>query len=89
MITPPPPSSGLAIASMICGIISFFLCGVWALGGIPAVICGHMALKNIAQAPSRIEGRGMALAGVICGWITIAIQILWIGAIIVSALAKS
>jgi len=41
-----PPTSGLAIASLVCGIMSLFFCFCGGmLLGIPAVICGHMALK--------------------------------------------
>jgi len=36
-----PKTSGLATASLVCGIISFFCLG---LPGLPAVIMGHMAL---------------------------------------------
>lgn len=61
-----PGPSGLAIASLVLGIIWLF----W-LGSILAVIFGHIALSNIKKDPS-ISGRGMAIAGVCLGWIGIA-----------------
>jgi len=71
----PAPTSGLAIASMVCGIVGFCLCYVWALAGIPAVICGHMALSRINKSDYPMGGRGMALTGVILGYVLIAINI--------------
>ena len=69
-----PPTSGLAIASMVCGILSLFLC--FCLGGIiglPAVICGHMAMRQtgpqIPGHPLQMAGRGMAIAGLIMGYL--------------------
>jgi Domain of unknown function (DUF4190) len=38
---------------------------------IPAVICGHMALHQIKNSPRIVAGRGMALAGLICGYLAL------------------
>ena len=75
-----PPTSGLAIASMVCGILSLFFCFCGGmLLGIPAVICGHMALKQTGSEspgmPPRMGGRGMAIAGLIMGYIGILLII--------------
>jgi hypothetical protein len=77
------PTSGLAIASLVCGIVGATLCYFCALGGIPAVICGHMALSRIRNAPG-MQGRGMALAGLILGYVWIGLTAL---AVIVLVLA--
>jgi len=61
------PTSGLAIASMVCGILGFLTC----VTGIPAVICGHMALSRINAAPFSVAGRGMAIAGLVMGYLCI------------------
>ncbi|MFD0895151.1 DUF4190 domain-containing protein [Luteolibacter ambystomatis] len=76
------PSSGLAIASMVCGIVSLFLCYFAILGAIPAVICGHLALTRIKESPIPMGGRGMAIAGLVLGYT-------WIGLTIVAAIAIS
>ncbi|MEN8693626.1 MAG: DUF4190 domain-containing protein [Akkermansiaceae bacterium] len=77
-----PPTSGLAIASLVCGILSLIFCYINALLGIPAVICGHMALKRTRPDVQPAQGgRGMAIAGLICGYIGIVIQIFIIAAI--------
>ena len=59
---------GQAIASMILGITSIVLC-MTALTGIPAIICGHMARAKIRRSQGALGGDGMALAGLITGYI--------------------
>jgi hypothetical protein len=76
----PGTSSSLAIASMVCGICCPFLCYFAGLVGIAAVICGHMAIHRISQSPVPLGGRGMAIAGLILGYIGILISV---GSIIV------
>jgi hypothetical protein len=60
-----PRTSGLAIASLILSIL-----GCFGLTAIAAVICGHMARKRISRDPS-LKGGGMALAGLIIGYLTL------------------
>ncbi|MYW03678.1 DUF4190 domain-containing protein [Streptomyces sp. SID3343] len=72
---PQPGTNGLAIASMIVGIIWIY----W-LGSLLAVIFGHIALSQTARTGQ--QGRGMAIAGVVLGWVGLAI----LGAIIVWAI---
>ncbi|GAA5477368.1 GYF domain-containing protein [Haloferula helveola] len=75
---PVVPNSGMAIASLVCGISSLvllFSCFVGILAGIPAVICGHMALKQIKEAELPMGGRGMAIAGLVTGYVTIGLTV--------------
>ncbi len=67
--------SGLAIASMVCGIVGYFTCYFVGILGIPAVICGHMALSRIDSSPFPVAGRGMAIAGLILGYLGILITL--------------
>ncbi len=83
------PTEGLAIASMICGILAIISCYVWALFGLPAVICGHMSIKKINNSPTPLAGKGMAIAGLICGYIGITFQIIMIGLIIIAFASAS
>jgi type IV pilus assembly protein PilA len=62
-------TDGKAIASLICGIL-IFLFGF--LAGIPAVILGHMSRSSIKKSMGRLKGEGMALAGLILGYVSIA-----------------
>lgn len=65
-------NSGLAIASMVCGILSVVtFCLYGGIIGIPAVICGHMALNQIRNSPHPMAGRGMAIAGLVTGYLGI------------------
>jgi len=79
-----PQPCGLATASMVCGISALVLMmcyGVGALIGIPAVICGHMAMKKIRDAPHAVAGHGMARAGLITGYCSIVlttIAVIWL-----------
>jgi len=73
---PVVPNNGMAIASMVCGISSLvllFSCFIGILAGVPAVVCGHMALKQIREYVLPMGGRGMAIAGLVTGYITIGI----------------
>jgi competence protein ComGC len=80
-MNPPPPignpptqhaeRSGLALASMLLGICGIVLC-LGPLAGIPAVICGHMAHSRINRSAGAITGSGMALTGLVTGYLSIA-----------------
>jgi len=65
-----PKASGLSIASLTCGILSFFTCGVT---GLPGIICGHMALSRIKKSMGAIGGKGMAIAGLVTSYIGFSI----------------
>ena len=67
-------NSGLAIASMVLGIVG--LCT--GLAGIAAVICGHMALGRINQSNGMLKGKGMAIAGLILGYLEIVAIVVWV-----------
>jgi hypothetical protein len=66
-----PKSSGMAVAAMICGIAGFVTCGTVAIVGI---ILGHIARGQIRREPERYEGDGMALAGLVLGYICVAMM---------------
>ncbi len=80
MNEPPPPSSfastnsSLAVWSLVLGILSLVCLGL--LAGIPAVICGHTAQSRIRKSAGALSGGGLALAGLITGYIGTALSIL-------------
>jgi len=76
----PRQNSGLALASMICGILGFCTLG---LTGLPAIITGHMAIAAIKRSGESLGGRGMAIAGLITGYFSFII----IGLVAVAAVA--
>jgi len=70
----PKKTSGMAIASLVCSIVGFFIC--LFVGQILGIIFGYQAKKEIEQSQGTVEGEGLAKAGIIIGWIGIAIDIL-------------
>ncbi|MEI7768273.1 MAG: DUF4190 domain-containing protein [Phycisphaerae bacterium] len=61
-------TNALAFGSMLCGILSLIGCN--PIAGTVAIVCGHMGRKQIRQRPERFTGDGMALAGMILGYIS-------------------
>src|SRR5687768_13156714 len=64
---PPPytvPTSGMAVASLVCSLVGLVTFG---LGSIPGIILGHLALPETRS--GRRGGHGLAIAGLIIGWI--------------------
>ena len=51
------------------------------LGSIAAVIFGHMARGEIRRQPDRLEGDGLAVAGLVLGYLSIALAVLVVVAI--------
>jgi competence protein ComGC len=69
-----PKNSALAIWSLVLGILSLTLC--WLFAGIPAVICGHLASGKIKRSGGLLTGQGVALAGLITGYISVGLSFL-------------
>ncbi len=76
----PRQTSTLAIISLVAGLLGWTV--VPFLGSIVAVICGHMARKEIRQAPDRLEGDGLAIAGLVLGYLAIAMAVLAVAAVV-------
>jgi hypothetical protein len=68
------PTSGLAIAALLLGIGGLTLLPL--LGSILAIILGYMARKEIRQRPGEISGEGLAMAGIVLGWIAVGLAVL-------------
>ncbi|PRB15544.1 hypothetical protein CQ042_08645 [Microbacterium sp. MYb62] len=83
----PRPTSGLAVTALVCGIAGAVL--FWALipvlASIAAVITGHLALGQIKRDPG-VGGRGLAITGLILGYVVIAISAFTLVATIISFL---
>jgi hypothetical protein len=78
-------TNALAITSMVCGIVQFF--GFWLLAAIPAIVCGHIARRQIRQTGE--QGAGMALAGLILGWAGVALTAIFVIVIIIAVVATN
>ena len=64
-----PPNSGLAIASLVTGILAWVLIPI--LGAMIAIITGHLAKREIRESNGMLSGDGMATAGLILGYINL------------------
>lgn len=72
--TTAPKTCALAVWSLVLGILGLLCCGFF--GGVPAVICGHMALSQIRRAGSNLGGDGLAIGGLVTGYLGIVITTL-------------
>ncbi len=82
--TPPPRTNALAIISLVAGCAQFFICIV---GSIVAIVTGHIARRQIKR--SGEQGAGLALAGLILGYIGLVLAVLGAAAFAVFVFAFS
>ncbi|MGH9514995.1 MAG: DUF4190 domain-containing protein [Terriglobales bacterium] len=65
-----PPSqsktSGMAVASLVFGILNIFPLSV------VAIVLGHISLSRIKKSAGQIQGKGLAIAGLVLGYLGIA-----------------
>lgn len=69
-----PETSGKATFSLICGLL-FILPPV----SLTAVIFGHLALSDIKKSAGRLTGKGLAITGIVLGYLGVACLIGFIG----------
>ena len=97
---PPPPapayvpfrtqkSQGLALASMITGILGIFMFGCFfPLPGLVAFVLGLVSLSQIKKSPEKYSGKPYATAGVVMGGISILFMVAMLLWIILSAVLR-
>ncbi|MCK2220902.1 DUF4190 domain-containing protein [Actinomadura sp. ATCC 31491] len=79
---PPRPTNGMAVASLVLGIVGMISCGLTSIVG---VILGHIALNRIKR--SGEEGQGLAVGGLVTSYIMVVVNVLlliWFGGMILS-----
>lgn len=67
--TQQPGTSGFAVTALVVGLGQ--IC-TWPITSILAIVFGNIALDRIAQSNGQLKGRGMAIAGIVLGWIGVA-----------------
>lgn len=91
MNTPPVPtqakSSALAIWSLVLGILSWICLG--PLAAIPAIICGHLALPRIRNAAGQLTGQGLAIAGLVLGYVGLILGFILMAALLFPAIVRA
>jgi Domain of unknown function (DUF4190)/Domain of unknown function (DUF1707) len=73
----PTSTNGLAVASLACGIVQFF---VPLPTAILAIVFGHIARGQIRRTGER--GAGLATAGLVLGWAQVVLVILALAAFV-------
>ena len=71
-----PQTNKKATWALVLGILSLVCCGLFA--GIPALILGNSAKREIAASGGAQTGSGMAQAGVVLGIISIVLSVLYV-----------
>ncbi|HRQ65507.1 MAG TPA: DUF4190 domain-containing protein [Xanthomonadaceae bacterium] len=66
----PVRTSTSAIVSLVFGVLSWVALPL--IGALVAIIAGHMARAEIRRAAGALEGDGMAIAGLLLGYIQLA-----------------
>jgi hypothetical protein len=69
----------MAIAAMVLGIV-----WIYGIGSILALVFGYSAKGQIDASGGRETGRGMAVAGIVLGWVGLGLILLGIIAVAVS-----
>jgi Domain of unknown function (DUF4190)/zinc-ribbon domain len=80
----PPRTNGLAIASLVLGLIGWGFCGV---GSVVAIVLGFIARNQIKQSAGRDVGSGLATAGIVLGFVALAFLVAYF--IVIGLLANS
>ena len=70
----PRETSALAITSLVSGLLGWTFLPL--VGSLVAIVTGHMARAEIRRANGQIEGDGLAIAGLVLGWLVVAISVL-------------
>jgi hypothetical protein len=76
---PPNSSNGLAVGALVAGVLAIPTTCCCSLASLPlaiaACVMGGVALSKVKAQPQIYGGKGMALAGLICGIIAVLLSI--------------
>jgi len=79
----PPPSgyqarptgtNGFAVAALVLGIAQVFLCFI---GTVLALVFGYIGRNQIDRSGGAQGGRGLAIAGIVLGWVGVGLAVLY------------
>lgn len=82
----PRTTCPMAVASFILGLLGTSV--LFFFGSIAAVVFGHLALKQIRESDDTLGGRGLAIGGLILGYVVVIAGTL-IGVVVVVSLLLS
>lgn len=80
-IPAPRQTSSYAVISLVAGILGWTLLPF--LGSLAAIIFGHLARGEIRRSNGQLDGDGLAVTGLVLGWLSVVLWVLGILAFIV------
>lgn len=81
-----PTTNGFAVASLVLGIAGFAIC---LIGAILALVFGYKARREIDASNGTQTGRGMAVAGIVLGWVWVGLFVAYLAIVVIVAIADS
>jgi hypothetical protein len=75
-----PQQNGKAVTALVLGILGLVFCPV--ILSIAAIVIGNQAKNEIAQSGGMQTGSGLAQAGVVLGWVSLALTAVFVLAVI-------
>ena len=75
----PRQTSVLAIISLVAGLCGWLPLPI--IGSLVAIVTGHLARAEIRREPGRFEGDGLAVAGLVLGYLALLFGLV-VGAIV-------
>ena len=78
-VVPARKTEQLAVLSIIFSGLGLFgfCCGLFLMAAVAGIVCGHIALSRIKANPE-LEGHGLAMAGLVIGYLAVAGWLIWI-----------
>jgi len=83
------PRTGLATGALVCGIIGIVTAGLCAPAGILGLVLGIIALVSASRDPARHGGKGLAVAGICTGAISMVLIPVVLVAILMPSLSRA
>ncbi|MBB5016593.1 DUF4190 domain-containing protein [Rehaibacterium terrae] len=75
-----PQTSATAVISLIFGILAWTVLPL--LGAIVAIVTGHVARSEIRHSQGAVAGDGMAIAGLVLGWLQLLFVFLLVAVVL-------
>ena len=73
-IPAPRQTSSYAVIALVAGILGWTLLPF--LGSLGGIIFGHMARGEIRRSNGQLDGDGLAVTGLVLGWINVVLAVL-------------
>ncbi|MCL7713990.1 DUF4190 domain-containing protein [Stenotrophomonas mori] len=73
-IPAPRQTSSYAVIALVAGILGWTLLPL--LGSLGGIIFGHMARREIRASNGRLDGDGLAVTGLVLGWLSVAMWVI-------------